>query len=235
MKHISAPAIALAALSLFLSSCLGKDAPIYSGTEACNVISSTRLVSDSGLTLNITGNHETPIPDTLKRVMVDCDVIGSTEGAGDEYDIRINSFTPMTVKNAVKAADFPGELGEDGIDIEAAWLGGGYLNAFAAVTQVKESATVHSVNLEWEQERSGSDTLYFRFRHNAFGESFDNPDVSASSIETKGHYYSFPLDKLIPSGTKSIVIHLESDWFISSDGVLFREKKTYTGNLTYSE
>ena len=233
MKKHPALFLAAAVMAVCLTSCF-KDAILYSGTEMCTVLSSTRLHSDSGNILNIKGGISS-VPDTLKRIIVDCEITGGSSEYDDEFDVKILSYAPVIIKDVVSSEDSDEEeLGNDGVNVQSAWIGGGYLNSFAVVTKQDDSKTTHSVNLVLDRQRSNSDTLYLKYHHNAFGDSFDNPDIDASDIIIEGQYYSFPLEGIIPSGVESIILFLESDWFMSIDGVLHRDKTVYSGSLKYT-
>lgn len=233
MKHRSFISVSILAIFTALTSCLDNgEAPLYSGSEMCTVINSRQLRSDNGALFNITGTTESSIPDTLKRVFIDCNIMGYTEGTSNEYDIRVIGYSPVMIQDIKKSGENPEGLGDDGIDIETVWIGGGYLNALTIITKVMGSDTAHDINLELDDIRSNTDTLYLTFRHNAHGESFDNPDVSGETIMTAAEYYSFPLKDIIPSSAESIILHLKYDWFSNSGDALLREKETFEGNLT---
>lgn len=235
MKHMLKKIAVLFLMSVCLTSCFNLDSPLYSGVEVCKVISGTKLLTDEGNTLNIIQNQTLPISDTLKRVIISCDVLDYTEGKEDEFDIRLLSFAPMDIKEIIPSSSADEEaLGDDGIDLDSAWLGGGYLNAFVGITKEVNSKKNHSVNLVLDELHSSPDTLHFKFRHNAYGDSFDNPDIDSDNITTEGFYYSFPIEYYIPSGVQSVVLHLQNDWFTYYAGIIKRDKETYDYYLKYT-
>lgn len=234
MKKIARLIILAAAMVLCAVSCLDTDAPISSGTMICNVLNPARLETDAGEFLNITENNSIAIPDSVKRVMINCDVLTQHEDNEKEFDIRLLEFAPVTITSPVPASETDGEeLGNDGLNITA-WCSGGYLNAFTAFTSIEGSTTEHAVNLVLDDTISGKDTLYLKFTHNAFGESFDNPDADVSKIINSGKYFSYDLDPFIPSGVQSIILKIEYEWFISQDNIMIREKRLNSGYLKFT-
>lgn len=236
MKHFIHYSAILAAAAICLTSCLKPDPILHTGTEICNVLGPTSLVTDNGVRLNVIENLGDPLTADMKRIIVDCDVMRPETEDQEVYDIRIRSYAPFEIKDAVfRSSSDDAALGDDCITVDAAWLGGGYINALTTITELKNSETVHEVNLMFDDTRSGQDTLYFKFRHNAFGESYDNPELSDSKLITSGLYFSFPFEELLPSGCKSIIIHLENDCFVTINNILTRDRTTCSGNLKYTE
>ena len=236
MRHIKT-LLTLLVFPVIFSSCFEEiENILYTGTEMCTVIDGSNLVSDSGMRFHIAENQGGDIPEETKRIIVNCDVLSSDGKTPETYEIRIISFAPVTVCEPVLRSEADeDELGYDGIGVDSAWLGGGCINAFALITFLEGSTTEHTVNMEFDDIRSNSDTLYFTLRHNAFGESFDNAELNEYDLMTSGQYYSFPFEQFIPSGCDSAVIHLENDWFVTSGSVLTRDRKTFTGNLLYKK
>lgn len=234
MKKIARLVIMAAAVILCAVSCLDTDSPISTGTMICNVLNPARLETDAGEFLNITENNFIPIPDSVKRVMINCDVLTQHEDNEKEFDIRLLEFAPVTITSPLIASETDAdELGNDGVNITA-WNSGGYLNAFTSFTSIDGSKTEHAVNLVLDETRSGNDTLYLKFTHNAFGESFDNPDADVSKLVNSGKYFSYDLDRFIPSGVQSIILHIEYEWFITQDNAMIREKRLNSGNLKFT-
>ncbi|MDO5443037.1 MAG: NigD-like C-terminal domain-containing protein [Bacteroidia bacterium] len=225
--------LALAVL-LCAGSCMDVDSPISTGTVICNVINSIRLQDDAGEYLNIVETAIGTIPDTIKRAMINCDVLVQHEDDANEYDIRLLEYAPVTIAEPVLASGTSEEeLGSDALDISL-WGSGGYLNSFTSFTSLKDSDTEHEFNLVLDDTRSGADTLYLRFTHNAFGESYDNPDADVSKIQESGKYFSYDLDKFIPSGQQSIVLYIEYESFVTSSSVILRDKETKSGYLKFN-
>lgn len=231
MKRIAALAI-MALVTFFCAvSCMDTDSPITSGTVICSVINPVRLHSDSGQFLNIIENLSSPIPDTVKRVVVSCDVLSEQ---GNEYDIRVLDFVPITITEPVLASETdPEELGGDGLDATI-WSSGGYLNALVSYTKYMNSETEHSISLVLDDSISGRDTLYLRLTHNAYGESFDNPEADISKLVTSSRYMSYDLDGCIPGDVQSIVLHIEYEGFITQNNIMIREKILNSGYLNFT-
>ena len=219
--------------AMFFISCLPSREYLYTDTGMCTKIGLDRLQTDGGDIYNITENDSgSLIPDTLKRIMITCDVMSAVPGKTNEYNIRLIDFRGALCVKPVTASSIPVDtLGTDGIKVSQAWVTGGYLNSFLYITLKRNSDTVHGINVLFDDIRSNSDTLYLNMRHNAYGECPENPEQDLNYLVLAGVYASFPLDGILPVGGKYPIVHLEWDWY-SEDGATFtREKTTQSGNL----
>ena len=236
MKLKTSTILALAAAVACMTSCLSKDGPIYSGTEMCTVVSSSRLVTDGGATFNIVESYATAIPDTLKRIMAQCEVLKQTDEYGTEYDIKLTSFEPVLTRNPVKKSTIAeGALGTDGINLSDCWIDGGYFNTYVNITEVPLSSTRHFINLEWDDLKSNADTVYVSLRHNGFGESFDNEEIDSDKLGISGYYASFPLAGIISSAGKEFVLHIDWEWFKNDSTKYLREKEKKSADISLSK
>ena len=192
-----------------------------------------RLQADSGNIYNIVENDSgSLIPDTLKRIMVSCDVLSAVSGKSNEYNIRIIDFRGALCEEPVIASSIPLDtLGIDGVNFVQAWVSGVFLNSFLNITMKRNSDTAHDVNLLFDDFRSNADTLYFKMRHNAHGESPENPEMSLNDLAFAGLYASFPLNNILPVGGKYPIVHLEWDWYLDESSPGSREKSTRSGNI----
>lgn len=233
MKRIAVCLLSALAVLFCSVSCLESDSPISTGTIICDTVSPARLKSDAGDFLNITENKTTAIPDTVKRVMINCDVLTQHKDDAHEFDIRLLEFAPVTIAEPVLASETDREeLGDDALDTTV-WISGGYLNAFVSFTKLSGSNAEHTFNLVLDDTGSVSDTLFLTFTHNAYGESFDNPELDASKIAKSGKYFSYGIDKFIPSEKQSVILHIECLSFVTMDNIILREKVLKTGDLKY--
>ena len=232
-KYFFKGILAVAAIIL-LASCLPEREYLYSDAVMCSVINPVRLKSDGGNIYNIVENSTgSLIPDTLKRVMISCDVLSATVSTPSEYDIRIIDFLGAFSKDPVYASSIEegATAGDDPVKVTQAWISGGYLNSYINLLIKNPSEVDHDFNLVYDDTRSTSDTLYFRMCHDAFGESPDDSGLSYAHFITAGTYVSFPIESLLPQSDKSKVVYLEWEWFDSDDGSYSTETKTFSAKI----
>ena len=233
MRAFIPKAISAAIAALLLVSCLNKGEYLYTDTGMCTRIGADRLQTDSGAIYNIVENSSgSNFSETSKRVMISCDVQSAVPGTTNEYNIRLIDFREALVDNPfTTSAVAIDTLGNDGVNVVQAWVSGGYLNSSLNITVKSYSDTDHDVRVLFDDVRSNSDTLYFQMRHNAHGESPENPDMSFNQLSLAGLYASFPINGILPVGGKYPIVHLEWDWYIDDSSSYSREKSTRSGNL----
>ena len=233
MKAFVPKVISALFVAMSLISCLPDREYLYTDTGMCTRIGFDRLQTDAGAIYNITENNSgANIPDSVKRVMISCDVTSEVPGKTNEYNIRLIDFRSALCEEPVIASFTPVDtLGTDGIRVAQAWVSGGYLNSFLYVTMKRNSDTAHSINVLFDDIKSNSDTLYLTMRHNAYGESPENPEQDLNYLVLAGVYASFPLNGVMPVGGSSPIVHLEWDWYIEDGASITREKAPHTGNL----
>ena len=233
MKSLVSKVIFIAFTAVLLISCLPDRDVLFTDSGMCTTLGRDRHQTDSGNIYNIVENDSgSLIPDTLKRIMVSCDVLSAGSGKSNEYNIRIIDFRGALCEEPVIASSIPLDtLGIDGVNVVQAWVSGGYLNSFLNITMKRNSDTAHDVNLLFDDFRSNADTLYFKMRHNAHGESLENPEMSLNDLAFAGLYASFPLNNILPVGGKYPIVHLEWDWYLDESSPGSREKSTRSGNI----
>jgi len=234
MKKIFFKGILAASAIILLASCLPEREYLYSDAVMCTVINPVRLKSDGGNIYNIVENSTgSLIPDTLKRVMISCDVLSATVSTPSEYDIRIIDFLGAFSKDPVYAGSIEegATAGDDPVKVTQAWISGGYLNGYINLLLKNPSEVDHDFNLVYDDARSTSDTLYFRMCHDAQGESPDDSGLSAAHFITAGTYFSFPIESILPQSDKSKAVYLEWEWFDSDDGSYSTETKTFSAKI----
>lgn len=233
MKTFVYKAIFAAAAALSLISCLPDREYLYTDSGMCTRLAADKLQTDGGAIYYIVENDNGyTIADSLKRVMISCDVMSAVPGKTNEYNIRLIDFRGALCEDPVAVSTIATDtLGHDGINVVQAWVSGGYLNSFLNLTVMNSSNTVHDVKVLFDDVRSNSDTLYFQMRHNARGESLENPEMSLNQLTLAGVYASFPLAGILPVGGNYPTVHLEWDWYMD-DGISYsREKSTRSGDL----
>ena len=233
MKSFVSRVFLTAVTAILLISCLPDRDVLFTDSGMCTTLGRDKLQTDSGNIYNIVENDSgSLIPDTLKRIMISCDVLSTVSGKSNEYNIRIIDFRGALCEEPVIASSIPLDtLGTDGVNVVQAWVSGGYLNSFLNVAMKKNSDTVHDINLLFDDFKSNADTLYLKMRHNAHGESPENPEESFNNLVFAGVYASFPLDNIMPIGGKYPIVHLEWDWYTDEYSPGSREKSTRSGNL----
>ena len=192
MLNIRKSFICLAAVLSFAAvSCQLDDTLYYNNLTMGNVVNG-KFLSDQGNIFNIVEQNCPGILTNEKRAIVLCDVLNETEGAQDEYDVKLTQFAPVLEKVAVESAQASeGEIAvNDPIHIEELWFSGGYINMQIRSLIKKENAQKHLINLVYTKTEDGKYTL--NLRHNAYGEVYT--EETASQLEFSGSgYVSFPI------------------------------------------
>lgn len=233
MKRTFIKCMVLTAMAAVLVSCFPDMEYLYNETSMCTVLSRDRLQTDNGDIFNITQNNSgSTIPDTLKRVMVRCDVLSAVEGRTDEYNVRLEEFAGALCQSPVRKSTMnAATIGSNGINISQAWVSGGYINAYVLLTMLNPPQADHNINLVYDDVRSNSDTLYFEMRHNAHEECPENSSIPLTSFIFAGTYMSFPLDGILASGQKP-VCHIEWDWYDGDEYTLSSNKIHRSGDIS---
>lgn len=226
MNRIKGIIIVLTAVLAALSagSCAKDDTLYYNNVTMGNIVDG-RFVSDQGNTFNIVEDLTIGKIDTLKRVLISCDVLNVTKGAKSEYDIRLNQFAPVLDKKPVAAEDAVAEemLVQDPIHIEQLWYSGGYINMLLRNPRSANNSQKHLINLVWSKENNA---YVFNLRHNAFGDVYQE---GSTNMTLAGSYVSFPISSLIKED--SAVIKINWKWYKSAGSAWSSEVVDY--NVEY--
>lgn len=233
MKRTAILSFSIISMVLSAVSCISQDTGVVTGAMMCSVVSRNELLSDNGVSFEIKKDRTAGIPDGTERVMANCEITDIKKTGNNAYCAELLEFAPVTIKNPVAGRQSETDtLGHDAIDATV-WLGNGYINAMVSVLKAKDSDIRHSINLEFDGSRSNSDTLFFKFRHNAFEDSPDYPGTDFSTLDIVRSYHSFRLDGLLPPHVDSIVLHIENEWFHTVGGVLTKNRTVFSGDLKY--
>lgn len=153
-----------------------------------------------------------------ERVFLHCNVL-DTEGK-DIYRVRINKYFQLLTKDFVRDSESDKqELGENPINAEKAWFGGGFLNVRLGLLHNPSSGIVHAVNLVYDDVNSCADTVRFTLRHNAFG---DTERTKAGTVHA-----SFNLRDLTGDDRNKIYVILKWHWYNLHGVVVEHEERGY--------
>lgn len=192
MNTIRKILICLAAMTAaaLINSCEKDNTLLYNNLTMGNIVNGV-FISDQGNKFNIVGADYPEGFMEWQRAFILCDVLNKTaEGEDNEYDIRLIQAVKVLTKDVVELADVTNEMTtQDPIQIENAWISGGYINLLISFPTTPESSASHLINLVHEGEYN------FTLRHNAFGDKIQ-PDQTADYVMAGG-YVSFPLNTFI--------------------------------------
>ena len=192
------------------------------------VVSGGQLyVESSGMTIKVTEDLTDGKWMQEQAVFFLCDLTGFAENGS--YQASLKSYEPVTRKAAlVKSDSDPDVYGNSPVDLQYVWGGNSqkrYIDISCLATSLKNSETVHTIDLVLDDVRSNADTLYLEIHHQGFGESYENEAYGISDFQIDTHYLRFDLSNLIPSSAgPSIVLHFDWDWFEVSNNTLQRDK-----------
>lgn len=234
MKRTLITAAALFLAAITFNSCLGESDYMYSTLEMVNVLAADKFVNDDGVIFNVTESATGSLATDIRRMMISCDVLRATNGRENEYDIKLREYAESKVVEPVRSSEADEEkLGGDAIKVTQGWMTKGYFNALMDVIVLQGSEQEHTVDLVFNEQRSHKDTLFFRIRHNAFGDSLEPEENRNKPFSIANGYLSFPVDKYIPAGTESIVIHLDWEWYKTYENIITLEREACKGDITY--
>lgn len=209
MKKIIRTFIILAAAaSLVAVSCQKDDTLRYNNVTMGNVVAGS-FISDQGNVFNVVEQTCQGRLDTMKRVILACDVLRETEGASDTYDVRLTKVTSVLDKEPVLLSGITDEAAKatDPIHIEHIWHSGGYMNMQVIIPVPTGTSNPHLINLVLDDNASKGKSYVFELRHNAFGEIWteNSTDYTLASA-----YVSFPIGKMISGDIADIKINWRS-------------------------
>ena len=228
MKRFLFTLVCLSSLLFCATGCLFDNTLLYSDSGMCNVQSPTSVISDGGIVYNITENVSGATLTPGERLFIECDVLQRNEENEDEYDIRLNTCTKVTVKTPIDAssADWD-EVGDDALNVYQGWIGNGYINTLLQFTSVTSSDTEHSFDLVFDDAQSNADTLYFDLKHNGYGECFDNEDVDTSKLGLEGKYVSFKISDYADKVNSTFIIRVRWEWYAVEGNAYVRQREAY--------
>lgn len=232
MKRIIFRLFLAAAAAVMLTSCFEDEEYLYSDVGMCTVLGRNKIQTDNGDIYHVVKNSfGADIPDTLKRVMISCDVMSAVEGRDNEYNIHLIQYAGAFSKAPVLASLMDEEvIGNDGVNVDQAWISGGYFNIHVQVAILNPTTVDHTIDLVYDDTKSTPERLCFEVRHNAKGECIENPEYNPNAFVVAGAYTSFPLTGILAEGSKPI-LHLEWEWYEGSEGAYGRDKVKNSGDI----
>ena len=193
------------ALSGF-TACQKDDTLRYSNITMGNIVNGV-FVSDQGNRFNIKEQTCSGLLDTLKRAMINCDVLSKTDE--NTYDIRLKGFSSVFTKTPVDSTSVTDSavFVEDPLMVYEMWYAGGYINMYLLIPFKAGSSTAHMINLVRNDENLEPGAYEFTLKHNAFGEVASSAD---GKYTLGGIYTSFPASEILEGNEADIVIHWNS-------------------------
>ena len=202
MKNFRTILFSIALTALSAVSCQEDDNTLYYNNRTMGNIVDGRFVSDKGNIFNVVEQTCDGKVDTMKRAIMVCDVLNTTEGREDEYDVRVSQLASVLTKNPVASADADEDIMvKDPIHIPEIWYSGGYLNMQIVIPIKHGSKVKHMINLVYSTNEDGAYT--FEIRHNGFGDTFKE---NASGMTLGGAYVSFPITEIVGKDNAKFII-----------------------------
>ena len=183
-------------LCLATVSCKKDEILLYNNVTFVTVTDG-KYLTDAGVQYIIVENAtDREIPAENGRLILACDILKKVRNG--VYNVRVNAFSQPLTKDVIPAS---GDSADDPVSLEDGWFSGGYFNSLLGLYVKDESDVKHLLNLEYTLPTESNDTLYLRFRHNAFGEVPAKPDDDTDEYSYVRTYACFKLADLLPSGT----------------------------------
>ena len=227
---------AAAGIMILAAASCSKDTTIrYNNATMGNIVDG-RFVSDQGNTFNIVEQNYPGKLDTMQRAFILCDILNSTEGATDEYDVRLNYITKVLTKNPVILSEISAteKFAEDPVLLSDLWISGGYINAIVTFPVKKIGTKQHVINFIYNDVEQKDSTYTFRFSHDAGGEILKEDNSSNQDMVLANAYVSFPISSLIKENTSKIEIKWLS-YKIMNQGIISASTEEYSVSRIYEK
>lgn len=212
MKRILtyAVAVTLAAVSAISCSKEKYDFPIAFAIQTTGSVSGDTFTEDNGTVYSITEVLKGVEVSDMDRALACFDILKKT---GDKsYSIRLLSLYKPLCKDKLdlsKASEE--ELAYDPVMLEEGWISGGYINLRFLLSHIKDSETLHLINLVYDDTQP-ADTLRFTLRHNGYGEGFAHEGDRSNFTESAG-FVCFNVSGMVPEGMESIPVKITAPWY----------------------
>lgn len=224
-----------AIMSLAAVSCSKDNTIRYNNATMGNIVDG-RFVSDQGNIFNVVEQNYLGKLDTMKRAFIICDILNTTEGAADEYDVRLNYATKVLTKDPVILSENTDttKTVNDPILLSDIWISGGYVNAIVTIPVKTNSSIQHMINFVVDDKAQKDSTYTFMFRHNAFGEVLASDSSKNKDMVLANGYVSFPISSIIKEDAANLVIKWNS-YKVLDPGIVSSSSEEYKIERTYSK
>ncbi|MBR5273990.1 MAG: hypothetical protein IKU33_01960 [Bacteroidales bacterium] len=225
-----------AIMTLAAVSCSKDNTLRYNNATMGNIVDG-RFVSDQGNTFNIVEQNYTGKIDTMHRAFMLCDILNATEGATDEYDVRVNYLASVLTKDPVVLSENTDEekLVNDAIILSDLWISGGYVNAILTIPIKNSVSTPHMINFIYDDTEKEEGTYTFLIRHNAFGDVLKENSNDNYNMVLANAFVSFPITSTITEETAKMIIKWQGykivdSGIVSSNSQEYQIERTYTND-----
>ena len=224
-----------AIMTLAAVSCSKDNTLRYNNATMGNIVDG-RFVSDQGNTFNIVEQNYPGQLDTMKRAFIICDILNTTEGASEEYDVRLNYMVKVLTKDPVVLSENTDttKAVNDPILLSDLWISGGYVNAIVTIPVKATGGEQHLINFFVDDTAQKDSTYTFMFRHNAFGEVLASDSSKNNDMILANGYVSFPISSIIKEDAANIVIKWNS-YKVLDQGIVSSSVEEYKIERTYSK
>ncbi len=233
MRKTKGLIISLAAAIIGLSavSCAKEDSTLrYDNATMGNIVNGV-FTSDQGNIFNVTDQVCAGKLDTMKRAFIICDVLGSTDGAEKEFDVRLTHISNVLVKDAVSKVGIEDmeRYKNDPLILQDLWISGGYINLYVIFPVKPADKKAHEINLLHELK----DGVYeFQISHDAQGEILKT-DGDNSDLKLVYAYASFPVNTIIEEDTAKMAVKWNS--YIYNGGLVHAQTREITIEREYKK
>lgn len=161
-----------------------------------------------------------------ERVFLNCHIL--EEENKNTFRVRVNNYYQLLTKDFIHSSETDEQtLGDNPVNVEQAWFGGGYLNMRIALKHNPSTNIPHSVNLVYDETESTADTARFVLYHNACGDT-------EKTVTGKAHA-SFKLEELLDNEQSKIYVVLKWRWYNHRGVIVEHEDGGYYESSTDKE
>ncbi len=212
-------------------SCAKEDNTLRYNNATMGNVTDGVFISDQGNRFNVISQTCGGRLEEMKRAFIICDVLNTTAGTTDEYDVRLNYIANVLDKNAKPVSDIEdlATYMNDPIILNDIWISGGYINFVITVPIKAENGKSHELNLLYEKKEN---EYIFKIRHDAAGEIYSETETG-NTLVLANAYASFPIASIIPEETAKIAVEWKS--YIFTAGYLSSQTDEASEKIIYTK
>jgi len=231
MKHLRLTlTITIILAALAFNSCSKGIPVIFNDLTMGFVSGDNEITTDAGLTYFLTSAPADFNAEFGSRIYASFEVEDCIDENSGKFYARLTSFQiPLTIVptdiSKGSTPEFDMDSWKDAVNVNSAWISGGYLNILATWLAHKNSGIEHKTALTYCGIQK--DTVYFSLVHNSQGDGYySSKDSGINNIVTINKMTTFPVQDYLPEG--NAVIKLSWTWHKSDGQFILPQTENYS-------
>ena len=201
-------------LTISVISCTKDERTIGSDSTMAFVHGDDELYTDNGLTYNIISAPSEFKAEFGSRVWIECELEDCLDEDNGIFNVKVTNWQ-LPICNAtvdISKTAFDIDKYKDAINVNTAWISGGYLNMYCTWFGHKNSGIKQETELLYCGVQK--DTLNFSIVHNCNGDGYRR-NTDTSTLQFIHKMTTFPIQDFVPDG--NAVIKLSWLWHRRND------------------